>query len=436
MEIKKINNNFIQYHFQINKDDFEILVDKIFDKIKHKVEIKGFRKGFVTRNIFEKHFDPQSLYKDAFEVLIQEKLKEIFQNNNEEYNFIGRPKVIDFKLEDLMKKKDFFNFGLEFVLKPQIQMCNYKDIILKKYNLEVTEEEVQQKINVLLENNPILEVKGNDSSIELGDIVVFDFTGYLNNQLFEGGSATNYTLEIGSNKFIPGFEEGMIGLKKNEEKDIIVKFPHDYAKIELADKEVVFKVLLHEIKRKKSVVLNDELVQNIKLPNINNVQDFKIKLKEELINQKKNEIENKQKEEILDFLIKNSVLEIPQFLVNEEVQNLKKDFEEQLKTQNITLEKYLSQINQTEKKFLEELNEQALQMLKTEFLLDEIGNKEQIQVSQNELEENYKAISNQYKLDIEKLKENETFIKHVKDNLIRQKTIIFLLKQNIKNNIQ
>ncbi|WP_323847730.1 MAG: trigger factor [Phytoplasma sp.] len=429
MEVKKINNDFVQYHFQIKKNEFDILVDKVFEKIKPKVEVKGFRKGFVTRSVFEKHFDSQSLYKDAFETLVQLKFKEIL-DKNKEYNFIGQPKLINFQLEKLNNIKNVFDFGLELMLKPKLELCNYQEIPLNKYNSEVTEEEVQKKIDALLYNHPILEKKENDLPLELGDFAVFDFQGYLNNQLFEGGSATNYTLEIGSNQFIPGFEKEMIGLKINKKKDITLSFPNDYANTELAGKEVCFKVWLKDIKRRKNVFLNDEIVKNFQIPDIYNVQEFKTKIKEELIIQKKYEAEHNRKEDILDFICKNSVLNIPQFLIDEETQNLKKELEENLKSQKITLEQYLKQMNFSEEKFNKDIQEKAFKTIKINLLLDEIGSKENINISQEELDESYKQINKSYKIDIQVIKENPSFVNHIKDDLIRRKTIDLLLNKN------
>jgi trigger factor len=432
MQIKKINNDFIQYHFEINKDDFDLFIEEIYNKIKSKVELKGFRKGFVTRDMYEKHFDPRSLYEDAFTSLVQTKLKEIFEQKKE-YDIIGEPKIINFDPEVLTKKKDFFNFGIEFMLKPEIKICDYKKIPVKNYNSEITDEEVQKKIDFLFKHNPILESKEKDASLELGDVAIFDFQGYLNGQLFEGGSATNYTLEIGSNQFIPGFETGMIGLKRNEEKDINVSFPVDYEKEELAGKEVFFKVLIHDIKRKKDVVLNDELIQSMKFPNINNVSEFKKQIKEELEIQKKYETENKRKEEILDFLVKNCNLKISQFLIDEEEKNLKKELEEELKSKKVSLKEYLKQMKLDETKFSQEMQTQALNKIKLNFLLDEIGTKEKIEISPQELEETFKQVSSEYKTDIQMIKKNSYFVKNIKDYLIRQKVVDFLVKNNITN---
>ncbi|WP_238055031.1 trigger factor [Candidatus Phytoplasma ziziphi] len=431
MQIKKINDDLIQYHFEINKDDFDVFVEEIYNKVKSKVELKGFRKGFVTRDMYEKHFDPRSLYDDAFSFLVQKKLKKIFEQNKE-YDIIGEPKIINFNPEDLLKKKDFFNFGIEFMLKPEIKVCDYKNIPAKNYNLEITDEEVEKKIDVLFKNDPILESKEKDSSLESGDFAIFDFKGYLNDQLFEGGSATNYTLEIGSNQFIPGFETGMIALKRNEEKDINICFPTDYAKEELAGKEVVFKVLLHDIKRKKDVVLNDELVKSMKFPNINNVSEFKKKIKEELEIQKKYEVENKRKEEILEFLVQKSNLKISQFLIDEEAKNLKKELEEELKSKKVSLEEYLKQTKLDETKFSQEMQEQALNKIKLNFLLDEIGTKEKIEISSEELEATCQQVSTEYKTDIQIIKTNSYFVKNIKDYLIRQKVVDFLVKNNDK----
>lgn len=275
----------------------------------------------------------------------------------------------------------------------------------------------------------LFQKKENDLPLELGDFAVFDFQGYLNNQLFEGGSATNYTLEIGSNQFIPGFEKEMIGLKINKKKILLCHSPMIMLIQNLLAK-VCFKVWLKDIKRRKNVFLNDEIVKNFQIPDIYNVQEFKTKIKEELIIQKKYEAEHNRKEDILDFICKNSVLNIPQFLIDEETQNLKKELEENLKSQKITLEQYLKQMNFSEEKFNKDIQEKAFKTIKINLLLDEIGSKENINISQEELDESYKQINKSYKIDIQVIKENPSFVNHIKDDLIRRKTIDLLLNKN------
>ncbi|QTX02678.1 trigger factor [Candidatus Phytoplasma luffae] len=430
MQIEKINNDCIRYNFNINIKEFDLFVKKAFEKIKHKVEVKGFRKGFVTRDVFEKNFDKKPLYKESFELLVQDKLKCIFENKN--YNIIGSPKIVNFVFEDLINKKDFFNFGLEFVLKPKITLCDYKKIKVNVKLEEVKEKEIENKLDLLLKENPILEnKKENENVLELGDFAVFDFEGYLNGELFKGGTAIDYTLEIGSNNFIDGFEKQMIGMKVNEKKEINVRFPDNYLNKQLASKEVIFKIFLKNIKIKKNVVWNDELVKNLKFPDINNLEEFKIKIKKELESQKKYEKEEKEKELILDFLIKNSNLNVPSSLIEEEVEHAKRDFEKELNSKNINLEQYLESNNWNKEQFEQNIKDKTLINVKLNFLLDEIAFIEKIKFSPEELELHYQKIKNEFKIDVDKLKQNSFFVENIETNLLRQKVMEFLFKTNI-----
>ncbi|MDV3196203.1 MAG: trigger factor [Candidatus Phytoplasma stylosanthis] len=432
MQVEKINNDFIRYNFQISSNEFDIFLERAFQKIKHKVKIRGFRKGYVTRKIFEKYFEHESLYMDAFEILVQDKFQEILQN--QDYDFIGNPKIVNFKKDDLINKKNFFNFSLELLLKPKIKLCDYKKIEIIVSQENTTEEDIQEKMEFLLKKNPFLEDKKKEENfLEWGDFAVFDFEGYLDEKLFEGSCANNYTLEIGSNKFIPGFEKKMLGMKINERREFKIKFPDDYFNKELTSKEIVFKIFLHQIKVKKDLVWNDELVQILKFPNIKNLQELKNKLKMELDIQKKNKKEKEQKEKILDFLIHNSeITKIPSCLVEEEVKSLIKEIEEELQKKNINLEKYLNINNFTNEEFKQKIEEKALINVQLNLLLDEISLKEKINISSEELDICYERLRDEFKVDIEKVKQNSLFHQNIINNLIREKTANFLFEVNIK----
>ncbi|MEZ0180185.1 trigger factor ['Camptotheca acuminata' phytoplasma] len=433
MENKKINNEneLVQYNFRIDRNTFELFVNRAFDEVKNTVEIKGFRKGFITRNIFEKHFDSKSLYQDAFDFLVQEKAEEIIKNKDS--NVIGIPKVVNFKAEDVINKKEFFDFSLEFITKPTIELCNYKEIAIDVPSAEVTEEEIEEQLDVLLNKNPILEQKTENGNIlELGDFALIDFKGYLGDDLLDGGTADNYTLEIGSKTFIDGFETGMIGMETNTNRDVEVVFPEDYFNKEIASKKVVFKIFLKDIQTKKKIDWNDDLVKDLKFPGIDNLHDFKHQIKHELEIQKKDKLRKKKEEFVLDFVFKNSnVSFIPESLIDDEKVNVKKELEEELESKRISHERYLKDNNCNEEQFEARIKEQASMDVKLKLLLDEISLNEKIEVSSEEVETYYKKLKKESKIDVEKMKKNYFWVRDVKQNLIRQNAIEFLFQTNI-----
>ncbi|MBP3059195.1 trigger factor [Texas Phoenix palm phytoplasma] len=429
MQFKKISDEIIQYNFEIVKKEFDYFIEKSFKEIQSQISVKGFRKGFVTRNVFEKKFGIKKLYNSAFENLVQEKVDQILKNNND-FKILENYKITNFQLEDLYSFKEKFNFSIEFTLKPEITFNSpYKGIKLNS-NLkkEITEKEIQNKIDLFLESNNLFESKKEESFLEKGDIAVFDFKGFLNDTPLEGGQATNYFLEIGSNKFVPGFEKEMIGMKKKEEKIIKVFFPSDYNYKNLASKEVKFKIFLHDIKIKKTLTLDEKLIKNLQIPNINSIKEFKDYIKKQLEYKQNSKIEEENKKKILEFLIKNSNVKIPLNLVKIEKQNLINKLEEKLKLQNIDLKKYLESIKLELEKFHQEMDEKALKNLKINFLLEEISEKEKITIQPEELELAYQQLSLENNVNISKIKENLSIQEYLKKHLLQDKTIKFLLE--------
>ncbi|MGE9276746.1 MAG: trigger factor [Candidatus Phytoplasma pruni] len=413
MQIKKNNNDFVQYHFDVSVDEFESYIKKAFDKVQPKVEIKGFRKGHAAQKVFEKHYGPSALYKDAFCIIYVEKFQEIL--TNKEFKTVGEPKLVDFDIEKLDRKKPF-SFGLEMALKPEVKICDYQKITLNDFRKNVTDEDVQAQMDLLLKQNETLAPKKTDTPLEMGDIAIFDFKGFVDGIPFEGGEATNYSLEIGSNQFIPGFETGMLGMKREEKRDIKVVFPDNYGKKELAGKEAVFQIFLKEMKTPQKFVVTDESIKNLKLPNIETVYELKKNIKEHLENQNNSEYNNEVLQQVFEYLIANSTLKVPQHFVQTEVENIKQQFAFQLQKQNMNLEKYLKMTNSNEEEYEKNNYEQALKNVQINFLLDEVVTKENIQATPEEIERRYQQISAYYKIPIDKLKENYA-VENIKNGL-------------------
>ncbi|MFA6800945.1 MAG: trigger factor, partial [Acholeplasmataceae bacterium] len=280
MKFEKIEDNRGKFTFEISPQEFEHALEHAFEHVQEDLEIKGFRKGHVPRNVFESKYGVESLYEEAINHALNHKYYEIQQHP--EYGVIGEPQIdVDFAK---ISREEAFNVNLIFEMKPEVTLGQYKEVEVSKVNFEVTDEEVENDIKKTLEEKGSLVVA--DKAIESGDTAIFDFEGFVDGVPFEGGKSENYQLEIGSNSFIPGFEEQMIGLKAGDEKDLEVKFPEAYQSADLAGKDAIFKVKLHEVKVKQEPELNDEFVLSLEKENVKTVDELKAQTRTTLETQK------------------------------------------------------------------------------------------------------------------------------------------------------
>ncbi|QWB95405.1 trigger factor [Mycoplasmatota bacterium] len=269
MNFEKLENNRGKFTFEITPQEFEHALDHAFAHVAQDLELKGFRKGKVPRNVYETKFGVESLYEEAINHALNHKYYEVRQNP--QYGFIGEPQVdVDFAK---VSREEAFNVSLIFELKPEVTLGAYKNIEVKKQVLEVTDDEVQNTMVQKLNDKSELVVV--DKAIENGMTVIFDFEGFVDGEAFEGGKAENYSLQIGSGQFIPGFEEQMLGLKANDQKDLNVKFPAEYQAENLAGKDAVFKVTIHEVKETQLPDLTDEFVAALEDEASNTVEEFR-----------------------------------------------------------------------------------------------------------------------------------------------------------------
>ncbi|ABC65451.1 trigger factor, PPIase [Aster yellows witches'-broom phytoplasma AYWB] len=403
MKIKKINNQKVQYFFKVSSKELETQLSSAYEKIKSKVEIKGFRKGHVPRKIFENHFGKNNLYSDALENIVQTKYQEILQKKD--FESMGMPQVIDLN-EKKLKDNQNFTFGLEFIVKPKVILKKYLGLEITKDELEVKDCEVEEKINSLLEKQATLESKTQNNSLELTDTAVFDFEGFVDEKPFEGGTAKNFSLKIGSGQFLPGFEDQMLGMKQGQNKDINITFPSDYHQKKLANKKVIFKVTLHQIKTKKIPQLTDNLVKLLKLANVSTVEELKNNTKKTLLDQKKHKEKENIKKQVIEQLVKNSELQIPQEIISQEKTHLQKEFEKQLKQQNLTLEQYKQYLGIGDEKMEKEFNQQAQKNLQYRLIIEQVAFQEKLTISKEKIEQQYKNLSNHYKVPVNQIKQN------------------------------
>ena len=416
---KTENKNEIKLEFNIEAEKFEDAIKTVYEKNKKYFNIPGFRKGKVPMNMVEKYYGVKVFYEDAFNEVVPEVYERALEENKIEA--VSKP---DIDITQMEKGKELI-FTAVVQTKPEDKTEKYKGIEIKKIEYNVSDDDIKHELEHMQEKNARL-LTIEDRPVEDGDITIIDFEGFIDGAPFDGGKAKNHELTIGSHTFIEGFEEQLIGMKKDEEKEINVKFPEEYFSKELAGKPAMFKVKLHEIKKKELPALDDEFAKDA------SEFDTLEQLKESIKKRLQEENEHRAKHETEDAVIKaiadvNNV-EIPSGMIETEIDNIAKDVEARLSYQGITFENYLKMIGKTTEDFRKEYSKQAEENVKTRLLLEAIANVEKIDTTEQEIMEKIKEMAEKYNKKEEELKDNEQLKNYLKENLKTEKVIDFLVK--------
>lgn len=382
-------------NYKVQKEDWEKAKDQAFKKISPKYKVDGFRKGKAPRNIFERNF-PGQIVMEAADILIDQEYKRILTEGK--ILPILEPKIDVVKVDD-----DALEVNFSFILEPTVTLGEYKNLEVKKENVKVTKEEVQQKIDELLKNYTELVIK-EEGTVEEGDIAVIDFEGFKDDVAFDGGKGENYSLEIGSHSFIPGFEEGIIGMKKGEEKDLTLTFPEEYQEESLAGKEVVFKVKVNEIKTKEVPELDKDFFEDLGMEEVKTKEDLEKKMKEEIKTQKEEEAEKKYVDALLEKAVSNMTIELDEEIIEAEAEAMYNDFMNHMSAQGITEELYLKYAGTTKEDIVDHMKKEAETRLKNSYLLNAIIREEQIEADEKEADEQIKDLAKKYNMTEEDVK--------------------------------
>lgn len=398
MIVEKVSTNRVKYTFDVTPHEFEHGLDHAFEHVQKDVEVKGFRKGHVPRNIYESKFGVESLYEDALNHVLHHKMHEA--QNHPDYEIVGQPKVeVDF---NAIKRGETFQVALVAPVKPEVTLGQYKGIEVKAIKTDVTESEVNAEIKNLLTQGSELQPK--EGSLNFGDTAIFDFEGLLEGVPFDGGKAENYSLEIGSNQFIPGFEEQMVGMNPGEERSLNVTFPEKYQAENLAGKAVVFNVKLHEVKSKVEAELNDEFVKTLNKEGVTTVEELKVSTRKSLEDQKKNEAENTITEHVINAVLAQATLDIPQEMVDEEIAQARENVVNQAKQYGLELDMFLSLSGVNKEQFEKQLQEESLKRVKTTLVVEAVAKKEGLTANPEELAQKYEELSKRYNMPVEDIK--------------------------------
>lgn len=385
-------NNVHEVIVKIEGVEWTEALDKAFKSKQKDAKVDGFRKGKVPRNIYEKHYGKESLFFPAAEEVLQS----AYAKAMEESNLIPvvQPSV---DIKDISDKGVEFTFKI--ITKPEVKIKNYKGLGIKPEEIKVTKDEIDHEISHLLEEYTELVTK--EGEVKNGDVAVIDFEGFKDGKPFDGGKGENYSLEIGSNTFIPGFEEQVIGMKTGEEKDLTVSFPEDYGVEDLKGQPVIFKVKVNEIKEKVTRELDKEFFEDLAMEGVHSKETLEKEVEKNIKAQKEADNENKYIDHLLEEVAKNVEVDIPQEMVDEETTRLLGRFEQQMAMQGISLDIYYQFTKSSEEDLRKQMDKEAYQNVLYRLMLEEIMNLEKIEVSQEEASKEAEELAKKYKMDKE-----------------------------------
>lgn len=396
-------------------------IDQAFKKVVKQINVPGFRKGKVPRQIFEQRFGVEALYQDAVDILLPEAYGEAIDEAG--IKPVDQPEINVTSIE----KGEDMTFEANVVVEPEVELGEYKGLEVEKQNTELTEEELQESIDHQLGHLAEMVVK-EDDAVENGDTVNIDFDGYVDGEQFEGGQAEGYDLEIGSGSFIPGFEEQLVGVKAGEEKDVTVTFPEEYHAEELAGKEATFKTKVNEIKYKDVPELNDEIANELDAE-ANSVDEYKDNLRKRLAEQKATEAENTQKEEAINKATNNTTINIPEAMIKTELDRMVQEFGQRMQQQGLNLETYFQISGQDESQLREQMKDDAEERVKTNLTLTAIADAEEVEVTDADIDKELEKMSEQFNISVEDIKQTLGNTDIVKNDVRIQKVIDLLVEE-------
>ncbi len=407
-------------NYKVENEEWKKAQDEAFIKLNKKAKIDGFRPGKAPRNIFEKHYGKQEIIYEAADKLINDKYREILSDTK-------LIPVVEPKIEPVKLESDCLEVNFTIITEPEVTLGEYKNLGIKKEEAKVTKKEIEHEIHHILER--YAEISAKEGKVENGDIAVIDFEGFKDGVAFDGGKAENYELEIGSNSFIPGFEEGIIGMSKGEEKDLNLTFPKDYASEELKGKDVVFKVKVNEIKERIVPKLDKEFFEDLSMPGISTKEDLEKEVGSQLKAHKESHLENEYVDKLLEKAASNMKVEIDDEIVEAEKESMYADLIERLKLQGITEEIYLQYANTTKEKIMEQMNEEALKRVKYRYLLKAIIKAEKIKVTDKQVEKELDDMAKTYGVTKEEILKEINNLEYVKYDMMIRKAIE-VMKEN------
>ena len=385
--------NIKEIIIKVEGKEWEEALDKAFVKANAKAKIDGFRPGKAPKEVFLKKYGKEALYMDAADIVLDGAYRKVFEDNKD-LEIVAQPEI---GLKSIDEKGVEFTFKL--TLKPEVKLGKYKGLNVKKDSVKVTKEEVEHEIEHLRSHYAENVVK--EGKVENGDIAIIDFEGFKDGKAFDGGKGENYSLTIGSNTFIPGFENQIIGMAKGEEKDINVTFPEDYHSEELKGQPVVFKVKVNEIKEVKIPELDKDFFEDLGMEGIDSKESLEAQVKENIKARRDADAENKYIDELLEAAAKNVEVDIPDVMISEEQDRILRQYEENLKMQGLTLEQFYQFTNSDEAALREQMKDEATKRVTYRLMLEAIAKAEKIEITDEKANEEAETLAKRYQMPVD-----------------------------------
>ena len=398
VKVENLEHNMVKLTVTVPADDFSKALTQAYNRNKKNISIPGFRKGHAPQQLIEKMYGTGVFYEDAANILIPQTYPDEAESTGLE--IVSRP---EFDIEQIEKGKDFI-YTATAAVKPAVELGAYEGIEVKKQDVTVTDEDVDAAIKKEQEKNSRLVDAKEGEAVENGDTINLDYSGSIDGVKFDGGTAEGQTLVIGSNTFIPGFEDQLVGVKAGEEKDVKVTFPAEYHAKELAGKDAVFACKVNKIQKKELPELNDEFAQDVS--EFDTMDEYRESVKSNLVSDKEKAAKNAKTNEAVDKLIESSKMDIPDAMVASQAEQMYEDFARRLQSQGIPIDMYLQYQGSTEAKFKEDIKPQALKQIQERLVLEAVAEKADIKISDEDFDAEVKKIADQYKMDVDKLKES------------------------------
>ena len=425
LQVENLEKNMAKLTIEVPASEFEKALQSAYNKQKKSISVPGFRKGKVPRQMVEKMYGPEIFYEDAANELIPTAYEEELKNCDLE--IVSRPTVDIVQI----KKGENFIFTAEVAVKPEVTLGEYKGMEVDKTSTRVTQKEVEAKIKEEAEKNArTVTVEGRP--VQDGDEVILDFEGFVDGEAFEGGKGENYPLTIGSGSFIPGFEEQLVGAEAEKEVEVKVTFPEEYHAEELKGKEAVFKCTVHEIKEKQIPEIDDEFAAEVS--EFDTLDEYKADVKAKIKEQKENEGKQKKEDQAVEKAVANAAMEIPEAMIDEQVRQMVNEFAQNMQYQGISFEQYCQITGLTLEKVQEETRPQAVKRIETRLVLEAIAKAENIEVTEERLDEEIKKMAESYNMEADKLKElmGEEEKKQMMEDIAVQDAVTFLVENAVE----
>lgn len=424
VKVEKLENSLVKLEITIEAEKFDEALQKAFFRNAKYFSVPGFRKGKAPRNIVERYYGENILFEDAFNIVAPEYYDDAIKVNNVEV--VAAPEIDIIQME---KGKDLI-FTATVAVKPEVKLGDYKNVKIEKKEYKVTAKDVDKAIKDMAEKNARIVAGDENSVLENGYTAVIDFEGFIDGKAFEGGKGENYSLELGSNTFIPGFEEQLIGLKKGEETEVNVSFPENYFSKELAGKPAVFKVKVNDIKVKELPAIDDEFAKDVS--EFDTLKELKVDTKKKLEEENAQRAKFEMEEEAIKAVVDATEVNIPVVMIENEINDYTKEMESRLRYQGMNLETYLQLMGQSISDFKEQYKERAEQNVKTKLTLEAVFKAENIEITDKEIEEKLKGIAERYGstgANVEELIKNPTddLKEYVKEELKYDLAVKFIM---------